>query len=122
AGETKPLGGKPVAFDWCLHVPMGLHFGGDSDVADTRATFTIHIPNPLPPAVADREKVRGLIADMNSDDFKTRAKATAELEALGQSVAPAIRDALKGKLAAAAPGLPGRGLAEGSRAVHADGP
>src|SRR5262245_58724799 len=97
AGETKTLGGKPVAFDWCVHVPMGLHFGGDSDVADTRATFTIHIPNPLPPAVADRAKVRGWIADVNSDDFKTRAKATAELEALGPSVASALREALKDK-------------------------
>jgi len=100
AGETKTLGGKPVAFDWCVHVPMGLHFGGDSDVADTRATFTIHIPNPLPPAVTDRAKVGGWIADLSSDDFKTRARATAELEALGPSVAPAIREALKDKLAA----------------------
>jgi len=100
AGETKTLGGKPVAFDWCVHVPMGLHFGGDSDVADTRATFTIHIPNPLPPAVTDRAKVRGWIADVNSDDFKTRAKATAELETLGPSVAASIREALKDKLPA----------------------
>ena len=120
AGETKTLGGKPVAFDWIIHVPMGLHFGGDSDVADTRATFTIHIPNPLPPAVADRAKVRGSIAEVNSDDFKTRAKATAELEALGPSVAPAIREALKEKLAADARDRLERVLAQVSATITLD--
>ncbi|HKA07625.1 MAG TPA: hypothetical protein VKD71_10230 [Gemmataceae bacterium] len=120
AGETKTLGGKPVAFDWCVHVPMGLHFGGDSEVADTRATFTIHIPNPLPPVVADRAKVQGWIADVNSDDFKTRAKATAELEAFGPSVAPAIREALKDKLPADARDRLERVLAQVSGAITLD--
>lgn len=101
-GERKSLGGKPVAYDWSVHVPMGRHFRADSDASDDRATFTIHIPNPLPPAPADPTRVRKWIADLNSDDFKTRAKAAVELEALGPGVAPTIREALKGKLTAEA--------------------
>ena len=95
SGGTKTFDGKPVAFDWCVHVPMGLHFGGDSEVADTRSTFTIHIPSVLPPALADAAKVKKWIAELNSDDFKVRDKASAELEALGSPVAATLRDALK---------------------------
>src|SRR5262245_32174296 len=95
AGGTKTLQGKPVAFDWCVHAPMGLHFEGDSEVADTRSTLTIHIPNVLPQALADATKVKKWIADLNSDDFKVRDKASAELEALGSPVAATLREALK---------------------------
>src|SRR5262245_33993156 len=94
-GGTKTFDGKPVAFDWSVHVPMGLSFGGESEVADTRSTFTIHIPNVLPPALTDADKVKKWIADLNSDDFKVRDKASAELETLGSSVAATLRDALK---------------------------
>src|SRR3954463_9722456 len=34
SGATQTFGGKSVAYDWTLHVPMGLYFGGDSEVAD----------------------------------------------------------------------------------------
>ena len=95
AGGTKTFDGKPVAFDWCVHVPMGIRLDGDSEVADTRATFTIHVPHPLPPAPADAVKVRKWIAELNSDDFKVRDKSSAELEVAGPSVAAALREALK---------------------------
>ena len=94
-GGTKTFDGKPVAFDWSVHVPMGLRLDGDSEVADTRATFTIYIPNPLPAGKVDADKVRQWIADLNSDDFKVRDKASAELEALGSPVAAGLREALK---------------------------
>jgi hypothetical protein len=84
-----------VAYDWCLHVPMGLKLGGDSLIADTRATLTIYIEASRPPAPADPAKVRQSIKDLASDDFTTRAKASRELEAIGAPVAASIREALK---------------------------
>lgn len=49
----------------------------------------------VPPADADR--VRRLIADMDSDMFATREAASGELTRLGRSAAPGLRDALAGK-------------------------
>src|SRR5262249_51255932 len=95
-GERQTLQGKPVAFDWSVHVPMGLKFDGDSEVADTRATLTIHITTARPPALGDPAKARKWIADLGSDDFKTREMAAKELAALGPSVASMLRDSLKG--------------------------
>jgi hypothetical protein len=120
AGGTKTFDGKPVAFDWCVHVPMGIRLDGDSEVADTRATFTIHVPHPLPPAPADAVKVRKWIAELNSDDFKVRDKASAELEAVGPSVAAALRDALKAALSAEARERLERVLERVSAAIRLD--
>jgi hypothetical protein len=93
-GETQSLSRKLVAYDWSLHVPMGLHFDGDSDVADARAVLTIHINAPVPPAPADPAAVRRWIGDLNSDDFKTRERAARELADLGPPVVRHLREAL----------------------------
>jgi hypothetical protein len=101
---AKPLiHDKPINYNWCLRVPgsrQGL--GGrrvvirDSEVADNRATLTIYIPEPLPPAPADPRKARKWIADLGSDDFKTRELAAKELGALGPPVASLLREAIAG--------------------------
>jgi hypothetical protein len=101
-GEWQTFDHKPVAFDWSVHVPMGLKFDGDSEVADTRATLTIHISARRPPALADPAKARRWIADLGSDDFKTREVAAKELAALGPPVAELLRDSLKGAASAEA--------------------
>jgi hypothetical protein len=119
-GMTHTLGRKPVAIDWSVHVPMGLKFGGDSEVADTRATFTIHIPVPLPPPLADPAQARRWIANLGSDDFKTRSQAAARLEALGPSVATTLREALTGKLSAEARDRLERVLEQVSREIRLD--
>jgi hypothetical protein len=93
-GESQSLSRKPVAYDWSLHVPMGLRFDGDSEVADTRAVLTIHINAPVPPAPADPAAVRRWIGDLNSDEFKTRERAARDLADLGPPVARLLREAL----------------------------
>ncbi len=47
---------------------------------------------------ADAERVKQWIADLDSDQFAIRERATRQLEALGEAVAPALRKALDGKL------------------------
>jgi hypothetical protein len=93
-GATRTFDGKPVAYDWTLHVPMGFYFGGDSEVADTRATLVIHLSAPTPGPPADPPKVKRWIGELNSDDFKTREKAAKELAAVGPPVARTLRQAL----------------------------
>jgi hypothetical protein len=94
-GATHTFDKKPVEYDWTLHVPMGLHFDGDSDVADTRATLTIHVNALRPGPPDDAAKVKRWIGELNSDDFKTRERAARELADVGPSVAAALRQALK---------------------------
>src|SRR5204863_2349296 len=49
---------------------------------------------PRPTARADERKVAQLVADLNSDQFTVREKASKELEKLGDSAEPALRKAL----------------------------
>jgi RNA polymerase sigma factor (sigma-70 family) len=53
-----------------------------------------HLP-PVP--AADKKRMARLIADLDSDDFATRQKATEELEKLGELALPAYRKARDGK-------------------------
>jgi WD40 repeat protein len=50
------------------------------------------------PAPAEREQVARLIADLDSERFETRQKATEELKQLGERAEPGLREALKDKL------------------------
>src|SRR5262249_58577953 len=52
-------------------------------------------PAPLKPAPPpDPRRIRKLIAALDSAQFKTRADATKELEEVGESALPAVRQAL----------------------------
>jgi len=93
---------KPIAYDWSLHVPMGDRLDGDSELADNRATLTIYIPEPLPPALADPQTARKWLADLDSADFKARERATKELTDLGPPVTNLLREALRGGASAEA--------------------
>jgi RNA polymerase sigma factor (sigma-70 family) len=48
-----------------------------------------------PVALPNAERLRRLVADLDSDDFATRETATSELTKLGAAAAPALRAALK---------------------------
>jgi len=49
-----------------------------------------------PVATADEKRIAQLIADLDSDEFAAREKATRELEALGEAAAEPCRTALTG--------------------------
>jgi WD40 repeat protein len=54
----------------------------------------------LHPATADGTQVQRLVAALDSDDFRTREKAAAALEALGEHAEPALRRVLAGEASA----------------------
>jgi RNA polymerase sigma factor (sigma-70 family) len=49
------------------------------------------------PELVDPKRVAQLIADLDSDEFEVREKATKELEKLGELAEPALRQGLKGE-------------------------
>ena len=51
--------------------------------------------HPLPPM--DRTRIEPLIADLDSDNFGVRSKATRQLESMGDATEAALRQALKSK-------------------------
>jgi hypothetical protein len=125
---AKPLGAdKPIAYDWCLRV-LGERRGvggrrvviRESEIADTRATLTVYIPEPRPPAPADPAKAKAWIADLGSDDFKTREQAAKELAALGPPVAALLREAMKGRVTAESRDRMERILAGVSKSIRVD--
>lgn len=50
-----------------------------------------------PVAAPDPDQIVRLLADLDSDSFQTREKATRELAGLGESAGPALRKALAGR-------------------------
>jgi hypothetical protein len=53
-----------------------------------------HVQPSIP---GDAAKVRRLIADMDSEQFEVRQKASAELEKIGEAATPLLREALAGQ-------------------------
>jgi hypothetical protein len=51
----------------------------------------------LRPAAGESRKVDRLLADLDSDDFPVRERASAALAALGEAAEPALRKALEGE-------------------------
>jgi RNA polymerase sigma factor (sigma-70 family) len=51
----------------------------------------------LRPAAAEPKQIAALLADLDSDDFDVREKATTDLEKLGDLAEPALRKALEGR-------------------------
>ncbi|HVS37006.1 MAG TPA: hypothetical protein VMS17_15705 [Gemmataceae bacterium] len=56
----------------------------------------------LRPAAVDAERIARLLADLDSEDFEAREKASGELAALGEVAGPALRRALEDKPSAEA--------------------
>jgi WD40 repeat protein len=65
--------------------------------ADAATIAALEARLPRVPA-ADGERIKALIADLNSDKFATRQKAEADLAKLGAIAQPALQAALDGKL------------------------
>jgi hypothetical protein len=92
-------GKTAIPYTWVLYYPgdqeeLGRP-GRRGGPVRGKTTLTIYIPEPLPPAPADPKAARGWIADLGSNDFKTRERAAKELTDLGPSVATLLREALK---------------------------
>ena len=88
---------KPVPYDWALHLPGTRAGGGRGRTAGEKTTLTVYIPNPQPPAPAGPKAVRRWIADLASDDFKTRERALKELAEIGPPIAGPLRAALQAR-------------------------
>jgi hypothetical protein len=65
--------------------------------AATRIANKVRRLHPVP--VADEKRLAQLLADLDSDQFKVRDRATLELETLGEGALPALRKALQGEAA-----------------------
>jgi hypothetical protein len=91
------LGKESYPYDWVMHIPGTRRGGGERVPPWDRVTLTVYIPNPNPPAPADPAAIRKWIADLGSNDFKTRERAAKELAAVGPSAAGLFREALRGK-------------------------
>jgi hypothetical protein len=57
----------------------------------------------LKPTFVDAKRMAKLLADLDSDRFEERAKATRDLEALGESAEAALRQTLASEPSADAP-------------------
>jgi RNA polymerase sigma factor (sigma-70 family) len=57
-----------------------------------------HIPPAGPPPADTREKVARLLPDLDREEFAVRQKAASELEKLGPTAEPVLRQALRGDL------------------------
>ena len=120
AAKPFDLGKESYRYDWVMHVP-GIRRGrGEQMPAGDRVTLTVYIPNPNPPAPADPKAVRAWIADLGSNDFKTRERADKELTTLGPSAAGLLRDALKAKPSAEARDRLEKLLGEVSKELRVD--
>ena len=107
SAPTPPLAWdkKAIPYDWVLYYPGDEQLGRPGRRGGPvrgKTTLTIYIPEPLPPAPADPAAARRWIAELGSDDFKTRERAAKELTALGPSAAALVREALRGKHSAEA--------------------
>jgi hypothetical protein len=99
-GTAHTFGGKPVAFDWQLHVPSGIY---RAVTGRKHAEMTVYVNAARPRGAPARKLVERLIGGLDADSFATRQKAEEELRKLGDDAKPFLREALKGR-----PALEGR--------------
>jgi hypothetical protein len=121
-GPTRPFafGKQSFPYDWVLHVPGTRGARGAGVPARGPVRLTVYVPNPNPPAPADPKAVRRWIADLASDDFKTRERAAKELDDVGPPAAALVRKALKAGPPAEARDRMEKLLAGMSRDLRAD--
>lgn len=78
-----------------LEGPRAVQAIWDLVAASHQAVPLLH--QRIKPAAIDPQRVERLIRDLDSDDFRTRTKATEELEKIVDSAEPALRKKLAGK-------------------------
>jgi hypothetical protein len=87
-GQARSLtGDRRFACDWYVHTPAGDSEGGPP-------TMTVYVSAVAPVTPPDMKQLERWIADLDSNLFTTRARASRELEKLGSAAAPALRKAL----------------------------
>src|SRR5262249_12923697 len=94
SGRTQAFGGKPVEFDWQLHVPSGIYKAVSKK---SHAVMTVYVNAIQPRGTVDRKRIDKLLGDLDGESFQTREKAGQELEKLGNDAKPFLRAALKAK-------------------------
>ena len=86
-GKTKSFDGKPVPFDWQVHLPGGRSSPG-------QAALTVYI-NGTKPQPLEAKPVEKWLAELNSESYPTRDRANRELQKLGNDAKPFLRVAHK---------------------------
>jgi hypothetical protein len=93
-GKTHSFDKKAIDVDWRLHAPAGRY---QKVVRNKHAVLTAYINAEKPRGALDRKKVQKWIANLDDDTFATREAASRELEKLGVTVKPLLRETLKGR-------------------------
>jgi HEAT repeats len=102
-GKTNDLSGKKaIACDWYLHAPEGLYRIFAQREKRTRVyakdpVMVVYVSWGLAAAAVNHEQLAKWIADLDSDQFALRDKATQALAKTGPAARPALRQALKGR-------------------------
>jgi hypothetical protein len=94
-GKTQTFEGKPIAYDWQLHVPSGIY---KAVAKKNDAELTVFINGMKPRPLKDVKQVEKWLKDLDDKAFRTRDKSQQELEKLGNDVKPMLREALKTEL------------------------
>jgi hypothetical protein len=84
-------GDQSFAHDWKVHTPAGRSIGGPP-------TMTVYIDACAPAKAPDAAALARWIADLDSDTFAIRDRASQELEKMGFAAATALRAAKKSEL------------------------
>ena len=93
-GEVSTFDRKTkIAYGWSIHVPMGFHFKADEETGDTRTTMIIRIPAVRVAPLKVPAGFEGLLADLDSKEFRVRDRASKGLRDLGPGAAPLLRKA-----------------------------
>src|SRR5262249_42193107 len=93
-GQTQTFAGKPIPFDWQLHVPSGIY---RAMTGKKHAELTVYINAARPRGTPPRKQVEKWIRELDDESFETRQKAEEGLKKLAYDAKPFLREALKGK-------------------------
>jgi hypothetical protein len=95
-GQAQSLRGQPIAFDWRLHVPIGISRGASKR---EHAVLTVYVnaARPPRPSEAQQKRIEQWLRDLDHATFRTREKARKELEKLGSAARPFLRAALQAR-------------------------
>ncbi|HEV3439555.1 MAG TPA: HEAT repeat domain-containing protein [Gemmata sp.] len=90
-GKTQTFAGKPVPYDWQLHVPSGIYKAVSKQ---NHAEMTVYVNGLKPQAIQEPKRIANWLRQLD-DEFPVREEAQKELEKLGNDAKPLLREALK---------------------------